>query len=122
MTSCLLDIFYMSFPNRLVACRKAKGLTQASLADASGIHIQQIKRYELAHAQPSIDALIRLAKTLSVSTDALLFDETERGPGDDLHLQFEAVARMSIEERTIVKALLEGMILKHEARRWDKAG
>lgn len=122
MTSYLLELLYMSFPKRLVALRKAKGFTQASLADASGIHVQQIKRYELANAQPSVDALIRLAKTLSVSSDALLFDETERGPSDDLRLQFEAIARMPIDERKIVKALLEGMILKHEAHRWDKAG
>lgn len=111
----------MSFPKRLVALRKAKGYTQALLAEASGIHLQQIKRYELGHAQPSVDALIRLAKTLLVATDTLLFEEEERGPGDDLRLQFEAIARMSPEERKIIKALLEGMILKHEARRWDKA-
>lgn len=121
MTSQLLELLYMSFPKRLVALRKTKGYTQASLAEASGINVQQIKRYELGHAQPSVDALIRLAKTLTVTTDALLFDEDERGPSDDLRLQFEAIGRMSPEERKIVKALLEGMILKHEARRWEKA-
>ncbi len=122
MTSCLLELLYMSFPKRLVALRKAKGYTQASLAEASGIHVQQIKRYELGNTQPSVDALMRLAKTLNVSTDALLFDEKERGPSDDLRLQFEAIARMPADERKIVKALLEGMILKHEARRWEKTG
>lgn len=111
----------MGFPQHLVALRKARGYTQASLAEVSGIHVQQIKRYELGNAQPSIDALIKLAKTLNVATDELLFEAAERGPSDDLRLQFEAIARMSEEERRIVKALLEGMILKHEARRWDKA-
>jgi hypothetical protein len=48
------------------------------------------------------------------------FDETERAPSDDLKLQFEAVSRFPEEER-IVKALLEGMILKHEATRWANA-
>lgn len=121
MTSRFLELLYMGFPQHLVALRKARGYTQASLAEVSGIHVQQIKRYELGNAQPSIDALIKLARTLNVATDELLFDPAERGPSDDLRLQFEAVARMSEEERRIVKVLLEGMILKHEARRWDKA-
>ena len=118
MASPLLMRLYMNFPSRLVALRKAKGFTQASLADASGIHVQQIKRYELGNAQPSVDALIKLAKTLAVSTDALLFNEGERMPSDDLALQFEAIAQFTEEEKLIVRELLEGLILKHQARRW----
>jgi len=48
----------------------------------------------------------------------LIFGEDERQPSDDLKLQFEAVSRFPEEEKRIVKALLEGMILKHEAKRW----
>jgi hypothetical protein len=48
-----------------------------------------------------------------------LFGTNERGPDDDLRLQFEAVSRFSLEEKKVVKSLLEGMILKHEARRWN---
>ena len=47
-----------------------------------------------------------------------MFDEDERQPFDDLKLQFESVSRFPEEEKKIVKALLEGMILKHEAKRW----
>ena len=118
MASPLLTLF-MNLPARLLTLRKAKGYTQASLAEASGIHVQQIKRYELGNAQPSIEALIKLAKTLAVSTDALLFDESERAPSDDLALQFEAIAQFSEEEKQTVRELLEGMILKHQARRWS---
>ena len=50
-----------------------------------------------------------------------MFDETERSPSDDLKLQFEAVSRFREDEKQIVKALLEGMILKHEAKRWANA-
>lgn len=120
MACPLLTLLIMNFPSRLVALRKAKGYTQASLAEASGIHVQQIKRYELGNAQPSIEALIKLAKTLAVSTDALLFNEDERAPSDDLALQFEAINRFSAEEKQTVRELLEGMILKHEAQRWSR--
>ncbi len=43
----------------------------------------------------------------------------ERGPSDDLRLQFEAVGEFSEEEKQTVRELLEGLILKHQARRWS---
>jgi len=55
-----------------------------------------------------------------VSADLLLFGESGRGPDDDLKLQFEAVSHFDPEEKKVVRSLLEGMILKHEARRWSK--
>lgn len=106
------------FRTRLVQIRKAKNLTQQALADSMGIHVNQIKRYESGQSDPSLDALVRLARALHVSLDELVFDESERGPSDELALQFEAVSRMSEEERYVVKTLLDGMILQHEARRW----
>jgi len=53
---------------------------------------------------------------LHVSLDELVFEEGERGPDEDLRLQFEAISRMPPEEKRIVKALLEGMIIKHQTR------
>jgi hypothetical protein len=70
-------------------------------------------------AQSTLDALIRLAKVLHVRLDDLVFGEHERGPGEDLALQFEAVSQFTEDEKQTVRELLEGMILKHEARRWD---
>ena len=111
----------MHFPARLIQLRKALGLTQQDLADAAELHVNQIRRYEAGTAQPTLDALIRLAKVLHVSLDDLVFGENERGPSDDLALQFEAVSQFSEEEKQTVRALLEGLILKHEARKWDSA-
>lgn len=45
-----------------------------------------------------------------------MFDESERGPSDDLRRQFEAVSQMADEDRRIVKALLEGMIVKYQTK------
>lgn len=36
----------MSVADRLIHIRKSKGLTQQALADAVGLHVTQIKRYE----------------------------------------------------------------------------
>ena len=84
-----------------------------------GMHISQIRHYEGGQSQPTLYAIRKLAKALSVSADMLLFEEDERGPGDDLRLQFEAVSRFDEDEKQVVRSLLEGMILKHEARRWS---
>lgn len=38
-----------------------------------------------------------------------------------MKLLFEAVERLSDDEQAIIRELLEGMIVKHEARRWTSA-
>jgi len=109
-------IIAMNFPRRLVTLRKTQGFTQQSLADAVSMHVNQIKKYEAGTAQPTLTALIKLAQTLHVSLDEMVFEEGERGPDDDLRLQFEAISRMPPEEKMIIRALLEGMILKHQTK------
>ncbi|WP_433705967.1 helix-turn-helix domain-containing protein [Paraburkholderia sacchari] len=106
----------MSFPARLLQIRKARGLTQQELAVTARLHVNQIRRYEAGSAQPTLEALTRLAQTLSVSLDELVFEENERGPTDELRLQFEAVSQMPAQERSIIRELLDGMILKYRAK------
>ena len=109
------------FPQRLAALRKRHGLTQQALAERIGIHVVQLRRYEAGTSQPTLDVIRKLATALSVSADLLLFGKDERGPDDDLRLQFEAVSRFDADEKQVVRSLLEGMILKHEARRWSSS-
>jgi transcriptional regulator with XRE-family HTH domain len=113
LPSFQLVLWTMDFPERLVRIRKERGLTQQQLADLAKVHVVQIRRYEGGVSQPAADILKRLAIALSVSADMLLFDETERGPDDDLRLQFEALAAISTEEKQVVKSMLEAIILKH---------
>jgi transcriptional regulator with XRE-family HTH domain len=107
------DFWKMEFPERLARLRKERNLTQQQLASLADMHVVQINRYECGVSQPTIDALKRLAIALSVSADILLFDDAERGPDDDLRLQFEALATLPPEEKLIAKSLLEAMIVKH---------
>lgn len=51
--------------------------------------------------------------------DHLVLGENERGPGEDLALQFEAVNQFTEDEKQSVRELLEGMIPNHKARLWD---
>jgi transcriptional regulator with XRE-family HTH domain len=112
------EAFLVDFPERLAATRKQRGMTQQALADAVGIHVTQLRRYEGGKAQPTMGVLRDLAVALRVSADALLFEENERGPADDLRLQFEALSRLDEREREIVRELLEGMLIKHDAEQW----
>lgn len=116
------DFATMPFPERLSALRKERGLTQKSLADSAAIHVTQLRRYEAGTAQPTLDVLRRLALALRASTDELVFDDAERGPDEELRLQFEAVSRLDPGEKDVVRSVLEGLLLKHEAKRLSALG
>ena len=99
----------MNLSARLLQLRKQHDWTQHELAAAAGIHVNQVRRYEAGTAQPSLDVLKSLARVFVVSTDSLLFDENERGPSEDLRLQFEALAR-AVLDAMIVKSQVAGAL------------
>ena len=113
-----MAVIFMTIPETLSRIRKDKGLSQQALADAIGLHVNQIKRYENGSSQPSLETLKKISKALRVSIDSLVFDAEDMGPSEVLRLQFEAIARMPEEEQAIILELLEGMIIKYETRRW----
>ncbi len=110
------------FPQRLAALRKERSLTQQSLAGRIGVHVVQLRRYESGASQPTLDVIRQLALALSISADLLLFGKDERGPDDDLKLQFEAVSHFDPDDKNVIRSLLESMILRHEAKRWSGGG
>lgn len=120
-TSSHWYLLTMSLPARLNTLRKELGLSQQAMADAIGLHVNSWKKYESGQAMPSLDALKKIATTLHVSTDFLLFDEHERGPDGELALQFEAISQLPENEQAIVREVLESLIIKYQSRRWDSA-
>ena len=107
----------MDFSERLGALRRERSLTQQALAETVGIHVSQMRRYEAGQSQPTLDVIRKLAVALSVSADLLVFDKDERGPDDDLRLQFEAVGRLDPNDRNLVREVLDSIISRHDARR-----
>ena len=114
MTLSSPSIFDMEFPERLATLRKERGLTQQALADAVGLAVLQIRRYEGGTSQPTLDVIRRLAIALGVSADRLVFDAGEREPADSLRYQFEAVSRLSEHEQTVVRELIDAVIVKNQ--------
>lgn len=122
MLKDLRELQRMAFPERLAALRKERALTQQALADEAGIHVTQLRRYEAGTAQPTLDVLRRLAVALRSSTDVLVFDQDERGPDEELRLQFDAIKHLDADEKNVVRSVLESILIKHDAQRWMKLG
>ena len=112
------DWLVMDYPHKLGVLRKKKGLSQQALADLISIHVIQISRYETGSSQPILYVIRILSRTLNCTADELIFDINERGPDSDLRLQFEAISAFSPDDKKIVKAVLEALIIRHEAKRW----
>lgn len=106
-----------AFPERLSEVCKNPGLTRQVLADRVGIHFVQLLRYSSSASQPTFDVIRNLAVALSVSADLLLFGKEERGPDDKLRLPFKAVSRFDAGENGAVRSVLDGLVLRREARK-----
>ena len=110
----------MSFADRLAVTRRQRELTQDALAERVGVHVSQIRRYEAGTSAPTLDVLRNIALALHVSIDGLVFDG-ERTPDDELALTLEALHDLDPDDRAHAQALLEGLLLRHQARRITKA-
>lgn len=110
--------FEMAFGERLASIRKQRSLTQQALADLAEIHMMQVHRYESGASLPSLEVLKKLAVALRVTSDQLLFEDEERRPDEELRLQFEAVSRLSDEEKRVIREVVDSILLKHDAQRW----
>jgi len=80
------------------------------------MHISQIRSYESGQSQPTLDAIRKLAVSRSVSADVLLFAQNERGPDDDLKLQFEAASRLDREEKNVIRSVIESIVLRNTVK------
>lgn len=110
----------MSFPARLTLLRKQHHMTQQALADALGMHLSQIKRYENATSQPTLEALKKITLAFNITADELIFDATERSPPENLRLHFEAVSQLAPEDQQTVLNVIEGLMVKHQAQTWNQ--
>jgi len=55
------------FAELLKDLRRAKGLSQGGLAAASGVPVATIRQWEYGRREPSLGALLRVAKGLGIS-------------------------------------------------------
>lgn len=67
---------YFEIGQRVRKYRKAMGLSQEELAEKTGISVTHMSHIETGNTKLSLTVLVKIAETLQVSTDALLFDNT----------------------------------------------
>jgi len=108
----------MSLAKKIVQLRKERNLTQKELASIVGVHFSHMSRYERGISLPSIDVVKKLAQLFHVSTDYLLFGDSQamvraNTVDQELLQQFERISRMNEREKAAVKTILEAVILKH---------
>ena len=82
-----------------------------------GITKTQVYRYESGNSQPTLDVIKKLAVALSITTDELIFEASERKPDDSLLLLLEGISGLDPDEKHIVKEIVESILLKHQAKR-----
>lgn len=68
------NIDYVALGHRIKEARKAKNVTQEVLAGACSVSTSHIGHIERGSRTPSLDTLFKIAATLNVSMDSLLFD------------------------------------------------
>ena len=108
----------MPFAEKLAKLRKQKGFTQQELAQMAGVGIAQMRRYEKGNSSPTLEVIKNIAKTLSVTTDELIFDENDgtiKSKIQDRELleQFEIVSKMNPHDKNAIKTIIESMIIKN---------
>lgn len=117
LLTAITDLCAMTFGTRLATLRKQAGLTQPALAEGVGVHVSQLRRYENGTSQPTLDVIRNLALTLHTSADLLIFDPDERQIPPDIAHHLEALEQLDPDEQDSIRALIEGALLRHQARR-----
>jgi len=103
------------FGERLAKTRKENNFTQDELAKLIHVHGRHISRIEQGKANPSAEVIKRIAEVLKVSIDQLLCDDTSnivtvRINDKELLKSIEEVDRLTEEDRTVIKRLIQAFI------------
>ncbi len=97
-------IDYVTIGVRIRACRKAKGWTQAELAEHSGVEPSNISHIERAATKLSLPTLISIANALETTLDELVYGTLVKSEHISVKMIDELLADCTAEE---LKALAE---------------
>ena len=105
------------FGTRLLAARRARGLTQTQLAEGIGATQKAISYYEATGGNPSADVVTKLSKALGVTTDDLLGLTQPQEPGAEpttpdekrLWRRFRQLLALPEKDRRAVMRMLDSL-------------
>ena len=67
---------YYAIGQRIRKTRRARGLSQETLAEQAGISVTHMSHIETGNTKLSLPVLVKLAEALEVRTDELLFEQS----------------------------------------------
>jgi transcriptional regulator with XRE-family HTH domain len=107
--------FYQQMGQRIAQLRKEQNLTQQQLAEVLGIAQQTLAHYEGGHLRIAVAMLPPLAKTLSVTIEELIGEESKlakgkRGPAPKLQQQMERIAQLPKPKQRFVMEMLDTVL------------
>jgi len=100
-------------------------MTQEQLAALIGSHESHVGRYEKDQSFPTAPAIRKLAEIFNVSTDYLLFEQTEQADlseinDEELITLFKAVNEMDDENKNFVKKFLQMTVNENKIKQMLK--
>lgn len=104
---------------RLVTLRKAAGLSQAELAELTGLSSKSIAYWETSSTPPRSDVLPKLAKALGVRVEDLLAASApparRPGPAGKLQKVFEQALKLPRREQDLVAKFVQTLLDQRKA-------
>jgi transcriptional regulator with XRE-family HTH domain len=106
--------FFTRLGARVAELRKAQDITQVQLAETLSVSQQTINSYEVGRRRIPVSALPLLARTLGVSVEALIGEETasarKRGPTPMWQQKIERLSRLPKTQQKVVMEMLDGLL------------
>lgn len=100
--------------------RKRQGWSQTELAERLGFHLTYVNRVETGKQAPSLEFIVKAARTFGVSIDLLLADQ---GEGQEVRLEDKELAErlrlletLDEREREALLTVIDSMLTKHRIR------
>ncbi|MCA9033120.1 MAG: helix-turn-helix transcriptional regulator [Planctomycetaceae bacterium] len=107
----------VEFGNRLREAREKKGLSQAEMAQKSGLQPSAVSHFESGRRAPSFDNLRKLADALSVTIDFLLGRESEpHSSGPTVQKLFRDFEKLSADDQETVAGFAEMLAAKNRQK------
>jgi len=107
----------MKLHEKIKRLRKEHGMSQAKLAEFTGVHKAHFSRLERGVYQPSIDLLRKIAQALDVTTDYLLNDDVDeispvRVEDKSLLERVKLIETLDLEEKNAVLKIIDALLTK----------
>ncbi len=111
----------MTLGESIFQLRRKKNWSQSKFAEALGIHMRNIAKYEKDLATPSALVLKKIAEVFEVSADYLLFGDTDsiaaaKVSDRELLKDFEEIEKLDKEDKEFVKRFLQMVKAKNKLK------